>query len=139
MSTLNSRLQLAILNRKKTNSLLEKGFTLVELLIVVIILGVLTSVALPAFVGQTNKAKDSAAKAYVAGVEKECQVELAETGSIPIPAAVQTTAGSGVKSESPGATAICTAITATPDYTGSSAFTSSVDTATGQANRSNNW
>ena len=137
MSTLNSRLQLAILNRKKTNSLLEKGFTLVELLIVVIILGVLTSVALPAFVGQTNKAKDSAAKAYVAGVEKECQVELAETGSIPT--AVQTTAGSGVKSESPGATAICTAITATPDYTGSSAFTSSVVTATGQANRSNNW
>jgi type IV pilus assembly protein PilA len=110
---------------------------LVELLIVVIILGVLTSVALPAFVGQTNKAKDSAAKAYVAGVEKECQVELAETGSIPT--AVQTTAGSGVKSESPGATAICTAITATPDYTGSSAFTSSVVTATGQANRSNNW
>ena len=41
MTTLNSQLQLAFLNRKKGRNLLEKGFTLVELMIVIVIVGVL--------------------------------------------------------------------------------------------------
>ena len=57
MTTLNSRLQLALLNRKKSRNLLEKGFTLVELMIVIVIVGILSAVALPSFLGQTNKAK----------------------------------------------------------------------------------
>jgi len=57
MTTLNSRLQLALLNRKKGRNLLEKGFTLVELMIVIVIVGVLSSVALPNFLSQTVKAK----------------------------------------------------------------------------------
>ena len=40
MASLNSRLQLALLNRKKGRNLLEKGFTLVELMIVIVIVGV---------------------------------------------------------------------------------------------------
>merc|ERR1711990_170303 len=57
MTTLNSRLQLSILNRKKGRNLLEKGFTLVELMIVIVIVGVLSAVALPNFLNQTDKAK----------------------------------------------------------------------------------
>merc|ERR1712224_1087498 len=38
-------------------SLLEKGFTLVELMIVIVIVGVLSAVALPNFLNQTSKAK----------------------------------------------------------------------------------
>ena len=57
MTTLNSRLQLAILNRKKGRNALEKGFTLVELMIVIVIVGILSAVALPNFLSQTNKAK----------------------------------------------------------------------------------
>ena len=49
MTSLNSRLQLALLNRKKGRNLLEKGFTLVELMIVIVIVGVLSSVALQTF------------------------------------------------------------------------------------------
>ena len=45
MTTLNSRLQLAILNRKKSRNALEKGFTLVELMIVIVIVGILSAVA----------------------------------------------------------------------------------------------
>merc|ERR1712176_1605523 len=57
MTTLNSRLQLAMLNRKKARNLLRKGFTLVELMIVVVIVGILSGVALPSFLGQASKAK----------------------------------------------------------------------------------
>ena len=57
MTTLNSRLQLALLNRKKGRNLLEKGFTLVELMIVIVIVGILSAVALPNFLNQTSKAK----------------------------------------------------------------------------------
>lgn len=57
MSSLNSRLQLSLLNRKGSRNLLEKGFTLVELMIVIVIVGILSAVALPNFLSQTTKAK----------------------------------------------------------------------------------
>ena len=57
MTSLNSKLQLALLNRKKGRNLLEKGFTLVVLMIVIVIVGILSAVALPNFLNQTSKAK----------------------------------------------------------------------------------
>jgi type IV pilus assembly protein PilA len=40
----------------------EEGFTLLELLIVVMVLGVLAAIALPAFLSQQDKGKDASAK-----------------------------------------------------------------------------
>ena len=70
MTSLNSKLQLALLNRKKGRNLIEKGFTLVELMIVIVIVGILSSVALPNFLSQSNKAKGTEAKTQISAILK---------------------------------------------------------------------
>ena len=83
MTSLNSRLQLALLNSKKSHNLIGKGFTLVELMIVIVIVAILSAVALPNFLKQTDKAKATEAKTSIAATIKQAQAGYIENGSDP--------------------------------------------------------
>ncbi|MCF2149195.1 type IV pilin-like G/H family protein [Desmonostoc muscorum LEGE 12446] len=65
-----------IIGKKKEN----EGFTLIELLVVIIIIGILSAIALPSFLNQANKGKQSEAKQYSGSMNRAQQAYFLENG-----------------------------------------------------------
>ena len=76
----NTLLQTALLRSQAKKKRKKNGFTLIELMVVVAIVGVLSAVGLPQLLKAQDKAKDSAAKAEVVNAAKTCSIDVL-TGS----------------------------------------------------------
>ena len=60
----------------------NQGFTLVELMIVIVIVGILSAIALPNFLNQTKKAAATEAKQQASSIFKQTHAYVLENGSI---------------------------------------------------------
>ena len=59
------------------------GFTIVELLVVIVIIGILASISIVAYNGIQNKARASATDADLANIEKKLNIYYTQNGTVP--------------------------------------------------------
>lgn len=69
-------------NIKKMKS--EKGFTLVELLIVIVVIAILAAIVIVAYNGIQNRAKTQSGKAAASNMQKKIEAFNAATGAYPV-------------------------------------------------------
>ena len=71
----------------KKNKNIDSAFTLVELIVVVVIIGILSSIAVPAFRNASDKARQKEASTLIATYVKAAQAYYTEFGSAAVNAA----------------------------------------------------
>ena len=83
MTSLQAKLTQDLAKRlSKKTGLIQQGFTLVELLIVVVIVGILSAVALPQFFSQTKKAAATEGTQQASSIAKQAAAYYLEQGTL---------------------------------------------------------
>ena len=78
----------------------SEGFTIVELLIVIIIIGILATLVVVQFTNQQKKARDTKRKTDIGAIQTHLEAYYAENGKYPTATGVTTANLKGLKSES---------------------------------------
>ena len=91
-TTINRAIDASLAKRNDEN---DKGFTLIELMVVVIIIGILAAIAIPIYIGVQNNAKDSGVKSDVTNAKIAVVAYYTEKNAYPT--ALTVAAGLDVK------------------------------------------
>lgn len=102
---------------------MRKGFTLIELVMVIVILGILAAVAIPKYMDLSSNAKESAAKGALGGLRSAIAIWYANNAATATTTAWPTTAQiAGAMAD--GKVPVSPYVTATADNTAIAADTS---------------
>ncbi|QXR11022.1 pilin [Acinetobacter junii] len=95
---------------------MQKGFTLIELMIVVAIIGILAAIAIPAYQNYTAKSQAAVALADISGAKVNIEAKLSEGLDAAAAAALNTGQAVGIKNT----TSACSAINVSVAVNGTS-------------------
>jgi type IV pilus assembly protein PilA len=109
---------------KRKRNIVQQGFTLVELMIVIVIVGILSAIAIPNFFSATDKAKATEAKTQLTAILKQGQAYYTEDPTVLAATMNAEALTAAFKSPTDGATKF--------NYSGT--FESNVFTVTAKAN-----
>jgi len=96
----------------------QSGFTIVELLIVIVVIGILAAITIVAYNGVQTRARDTQIKDTVAKVAKAIQIWAINHDQLP--------AGSGYGTTTPVSNGVCTS-TSTGGFAGKGAYACTLD------------
>lgn len=91
----------------------ERGFTIVELLVVIVVIGILASITIVAYNGVQNRAKSVSALSYAQEAQSKAEIYAYDTGNGVYPTMAELTSATGVAALSTKTNAMISASTPT--------------------------